>query len=226
MQFAMNFEPFLSFDNAVFQWIGRVFSPGASAALDWFFNFVTMLGNSGWFFIALAVLFLLPNKTRKIGVIMAFALILELLIVNLTMKPLFARPRPYDLDIAWWIQAYQAVFPGGALAKHLPGDMSFPSGHAAVSFAGALAWCFGSRRKWVGKARWVSYIGVAAAVLIGFSRLYLGVHYATDVLFGAVTGALCALLAVLLFKCIERGFEKIDGPWSRFNEVHLPKVFW
>jgi len=200
----MLFEPFLNFDNAVFQWIGKVFSPGTSAALDWFFNFVTMLGNGGWFWIALAVGFLIFKKTRKLGIIMAIALILELLIVNVTMKPLFDRPRPYDLEIAWWVQAYRAVFPNGALPSHLPGDMSFPSGHTAVSFAGALAWCFGSKREWVNRARWVSYIGIITATLIAFSRLYLGVHYPTDVIGGVLAGALCALLAMCIFSAIDR----------------------
>jgi len=222
----MLFESFLSFDNAIFQWIANVFSPGTSAALDWFFNFITMLGNGGWFWIVLALLFLIPNKTRKVGVIIAFALILELLIVNVTMKPAFARPRPYDLEIAWWIEAYRAVFPNGPLPSHLPSDMSFPSGHAAISFAGAMAWCFGSKRDWVGRARWVSYIGIVTAALIAFSRLYLGVHYASDVIGGVLVGILCALLAALLFKLIEKGFEKINAPWSRFTEKRLPRVFW
>ena len=220
------FDAWLPFDNAVFQWIGRVFAPGTSAALDWFFNFVTMLGNTGWFWIVLAVLFLIPNKTRKVGVVMAFSLLLSLLFVNIIMKPVFARPRPYDLGIAWWIEAYRSVFPNGPLPARLPGDMSFPSGHAAISFAGAMAWCFGSRKKWVGRARRVSYIGIAAAVLIGFSRLYLGVHSPTDVIGGVLAGAACAGLGMLLFRLIEPGFEKINGPWSRFAEVHLPKVFW
>jgi undecaprenyl-diphosphatase len=200
----MLFEPFLHFDNAVFQWIGRVFSPGTHAALDWFFNFVTMLGNSGWFWIALAVGFLIFKKTRKLGLVIALALILELLIVNVTMKPLFARPRPWALEIDWWVQAYRTVFPNGPLPAHLPGDMSFPSGHAAVSFAGALAWCLGSKREWVGRARWVSYIGIALAVLISFSRLHLGVHYPTDVFFGVSAGAVCALLAMCIFSALER----------------------
>ncbi|MCL2494307.1 MAG: phosphatase PAP2 family protein [Oscillospiraceae bacterium] len=199
----MLFEPFLSFDAAAFQWIGRVFSPGTSPALDWFFNFVTMLGNSGWFWIALAVGFLIFKKTRKIGLIMVFALIFQLLIVNVAMKPLFARPRPYDLEIDWWMQAYRAVFPGGALAKSMPSDMSFPSGHTGASLAAALAWCFGSKKEWVGNARWVSYIGIVLAALIAFSRLYLGVHYATDILGGVLAGLACALLAMLLFQWLE-----------------------
>jgi undecaprenyl-diphosphatase len=200
----MLFEPFLSFDNAAFQWIGRVFSPGTNAALDWFWGFVTMLGNSGWFWIALAIGFLIFKKTRKLGLIIAFALILELLIVNITMKPTFARPRPWALEIDWWVQAYRAVFPDGPLPAHLPRDMSFPSGHTAASFAGAMAWCFGSKRAWVGRARWVSYIGVVIAALISFSRLYLGVHYASDVIGGVLVGALCALLAMCIFSAVDR----------------------
>jgi len=200
----MLFTPFLSFDAAAFQWLADVFGqPGASAAQWWFFNFVTMLGNGGWFWIALAVGFLIFKKTRKIGLIMAFALIFQLLIVNVTLKPLLDRPRPYDLEIDWWISAYRSVFPEGALASHMPSDKSFPSGHTAVSFAGALAWCFGSKKEWVGRARWVSYIGIIVAALIGFSRLYLGVHYATDVIGGIVAGLVCALLAVLLFRLLE-----------------------
>jgi len=222
----MLFEPFLSFDNAVFQWIGHVFAPGTSAALDWFMRFVTMLGDSGWFFIALAVLFLIPNKTRKTGAIIAFALIFELLLVNIIMKPAFARPRPYNLEIEWWMQAYHMVFPGGPVAKHLPRDMSFPSGHTGAAFAGALAWCFGSRRKWVGRARRVSYVGIVVAVLISFSRLYLGVHYPTDVIAGVFIGAACAGLGMLLFQLIEPGYDKANAPLARFAEVHLPKVFW
>ena len=222
----MLFTPFLPFDNAVFQWIGRVFAPGTSPAMDWFFGFVTMLGNSGWFWIALAILFLIPNKTRRIGVMIAFALIFELLVINIIMKPAFARPRPYNLELDWWVQAYHMVFPDDAIARHLPRDMSFPSGHTGAAFAGALAWVFGSRRKWVGKARWVSAIGIVVAVLISFSRLYLGVHYATDVFGGVLAGAACAGLAVLLFRLVEPGYNKANAPLARFAEVHLPKLFW
>ena len=138
------FASFLPFDAAVFQWVVNLFHPGAGTFWDSFFKGVTMLGNGGWFWIALAVVFLIPQKTRKIGMVMAFALILNGLSVNLLLKNLFARPRPFLLDLPDWAAQYKTWFPGGPLVT--AGSYSFPSGHAAVSFAGAFGWRFASRR--------------------------------------------------------------------------------
>jgi len=217
------FSSFLPFDSSVFQWVADVFSPGNNPFLDRFFLFFTMLGNGGWFWIVLAVLFLIPNKTRKIGVVMAFALILNGIGINLILKPLFARPRPFLLDLPDWVAQYKIWFPNGPLVS--ASEYAFPSGHAAVSFAGAFAWCFASRRDWVNRARWVSFIGIAAAAVIAFSRVFIGVHYMTDILAGALAGTLCALFGYLIFRRIEGPFGKIDAPWSRFNEKRLPKAF-
>ena len=200
------FESFLPFEAAVFQWVADLFHPGNSPFWDRFFLFFTMLGNGGWFWIVLAVLFLIPNKTRKIGVVMAFALILNGIGVNLLLKPLFARPRPFLLDLPDWVAQYKIWFPNGPLVP--APEYSFPSGHAAVSFAGAMGWCFASRRAWVNKARWVSYIGIAVAAVVAFSRVFIGVHYMTDILAGAVAGALCAVLGYLAFRPLERRFPK------------------
>ncbi len=219
------FDAFLNFDSAAFQWVGEWFRPGASAILDGILKFITMLGDSGWFFILLAILFLIPNKTRKVGVIMACALVLDVLLVNVFLKEYFARPRPYDLDIAWWQQAYQMVFPNGPLA-HKPHDFSFPSGHTGAAFSCMLALFFGARRKWVGRLRLWSIIGVVLAVTVGFSRLYFGVHYLTDIIAGALIGLICALIAVLAFKLLEPLYEKVNAPFKRFAEAHLPKFFW
>lgn len=222
----MLFESWLAFDNSVFQWIGSVFQPGTSAVVDGIFKFITMLGDSGWFFIALAIVLMIPNKTRKVGVIIAGALVLDVIIVNGIMKNVFARPRPYDLEIEWWKQAYATVFPNGTLAEK-PHDFSFPSGHTAGSFAGGLAFCLGCKPKWVGRIMSkLSVLGVVLAALIGFSRLYLGVHYPTDVFFGVLVGCVCAVLAMLLFRLLEPLYEKLNAPLVRFAEVHLPKFFW
>lgn len=136
---------------------------------------ITSLGNAGWIWIALTAVFLAIPKYRKCGVRMAIALILDLILCNLILKPLAARPRPCWIDEQ--VKMLVAV----------PKDYSFPSGHSAASFAAAVS-MFTLHRK----------AGIAAlilAVLIAFSRLYLFVHFPTDVLVGAVVGFICAFLA-------------------------------
>lgn len=140
---------------------------------------ITALGNGGAFWIVLTVLLLLFKKTRRAGLCCALALVLDLLVVNIALKPIVARVRPYDV-----VQDIRVI-------TSLPGDHSFPSGHSAASFAAAWALFRTERRQW----------GVPAlvlAALISLSRLYVGVHYPTDVICGAAIGALSAVVAVRL----------------------------
>ena len=111
------------------------------------------------------------------------------------LKPLVARPRPFTSD------------PARILLIPRPEDYSFPSGHTAVSFAAASAALFMKKRK----------TGVAfgaVACLIAFSRLYLYVHYPTDVLAGAVIGILCGAAASNLTEmaAAAREARKGSGP--------------
>lgn len=130
---------------------------------------ITSLGNAGIFWIILTVILLLFKKTRKIGLCCAIALIADVLAVNVILKPLVARARPYvTLD---------TIVPLG----HLSRDFSFPSGHSAASFAGAWALYKSAPRKY-------GIAAVVLAALIALSRLYVGVHYPTDVLAGAAIG--------------------------------------
>lgn len=138
-------------------------------ALNPVMQFITSLGDDGIFWIAVSVLLLLFKKTRKAGLCCALALILDLLVVNIALKPLIARARPY------------AVLEKIAIITSQPGDHSFPSGHSACSFAAAWALWRSLPRKW----------GIAALVLAGLialSRLYVGVHYPTDVIAGSLIG--------------------------------------
>lgn len=147
--------------------------------LDTIVPLITRLGDGGIFWIALAVLLLIPRKTRKLGVAMAISMILDLLLCNILLKPLVARIRPYDLrEVALLIEA--------------PHDYSFPSGHTAVSFAAAGALTFMKAR---GKVP-----ALVLAALIALSRLYLYVHYPTDVLGGVLVGLLCGFLGTFLTK--------------------------
>ena len=138
--------------------------------LDWLMPFVSGLSNHGEVWIVFAALLLLIR--RAYGLSAAGALALDLIACNMILKPLIGRIRPF---------AFRPELP---LLVSPPGDASFPSGHTAASFASAFALYFGGDRH-----LWKPALALAA--LIAFSRLYLYVHYPTDVLGGAVLGILC-----------------------------------
>ena len=147
--------------------------------LDGFMVFVSSLGNKGAVWIALAVVLLAFPKYRRLGAVVACALVLDLVACNLVLKPLVARPRPCDINTAL---DYLIARPHG---------WSFPSGHTAASFAAASALWFGKSRLWIP----CGIFGCADCV----SRLYLYVHFPTDVLGGAVVGILCGALGALRY---------------------------
>lgn len=144
---------------------------------DAVFPIVTKLGDGGVFWIALTLALLLFRRTRKLGLTCALALLIDVALCNGLIKNLVARTRPY------------VVNPDIVLLIPKPGEYSFPSGHAAASFSFVGALLF-SRCRW-----WIP-AGVLACV-IAVSRLYLYVHYPTDVLFGALFGLLFGYLAAL-----------------------------
>ena len=144
-------------------------------------KFITMLGNSGWLWIVLTILCLLFAKYRKVGLLSAVALIGSLIINNLILKNLVARTRPYE------------VVAGLTRLIEVQKDYSFPSGHAGASFGAAVIFFIYLPKKF----------GVPALVLaflIALSRLYVGVHYVTDVLAG---GMISTVLALCIWKIDE-----------------------
>ncbi|QNM06191.1 phosphatase PAP2 family protein [Qiania dongpingensis] len=150
--------------------------------LNGFMKAVTSLGDVGWFFIVLGIALLLYPKTRKYGLFVLAALALDFVILNLGLKNLVQRARPFN--------QYSDLIPLVAA----PRDFSFPSGHSGCSFAAACVLCLTLPK---GKKIW-GYALLVLAFLIAFSRLYVGVHFPTDVLAGMLIGFLCAL-AVALF---------------------------
>ena len=143
--------------------------------LNPFMKFITSLGNAGMFWIVLGVLLFCTKKYREEGFSVLLSLVINLVLVNIIVKPNVARIRPFDL------------VEGVKLIIEAPKDFSFPSGHTSASFASALA-LFYHNKKW---GIWA----FALAILIGFSRLYLYVHYPTDVVAGALFGIISAMLA-------------------------------
>ena len=157
-------------------------------ALDVFMPFITKFGDHGIFWIALSVFFIIFKKTRKMGLTMGIALLLGFLTGNVFLKNVVARIRPYDLNESVTL-----------LVSRLS-DYSFPSGHTLASFEAATAMTLYNKR-----------IGIPAlvlATLIALSRLYLYVHYPTDVLAGAALGITFAFLAFFIVKKAEEKLKK------------------
>ena len=165
----------ISFDLPVLDWIQANLQ---SDFMDMFMPFITIFGDAGIFWMVWAGVLLLFRKTRKTGLGMFFAMILGLLVCNITLKPLVARIRPYDLQAELGV-AIQ-------LLCDLQHDFSFPSGHTIASFEAAVVLLKNSKK-----------MGIPAmilAVLISFSRMYLYVHYPTDVFASIILGTLFALI--------------------------------
>lgn len=156
--------------------------------LDKLMTGITFLGDKGWFWLLLAVVFLCIKKTRTLGAAMVISIAAGALVGNLIVKPIAARPRPCWLD--------QSV----TLLIANPRDFSFPSGHTLASFEGAVS-IFLYRRTW-------GWWALALAVLIAFSRLYLFVHFPTDVLAGAVLGT---AISLAVHRIIARREQRIRG---------------
>ena len=143
---------------------------------------ITRLGDAGIIWIILTVLLLIIPKTRKTGVIMMAALLVDVLLCNVLIKNLVARTRPFDVNTAVQL----------LVAK--PRDYSFPSGHTAASFASVTAlYLAGEKKIWK--------VALVLAVLIALSRLYLYVHYPTDIIGGVVFGSLSGYLG---YKIVEK----------------------
>lgn len=149
-------------------------------------RFITSLGDAGFIWIVIALLCLCFKKTRKTGALTACSLLGSLVVNNLIIKNLVGRIRPYE------------VVEGLNIVISKPIETSFPSGHTASSFAAGVMIFLACPKKY----------GIPAlilAFLIGISRLYVGVHYPTDVIGGMISGT---LIAVCIWKIYQKKFNK------------------
>ena len=180
---------------------------------DWLtpiMKFITLLGDGGVFWIVLCLVLLIYRRTRRLGIICSASLLFTFIVCNLCIKPAVDRVRP-------WVtfEMVNAMMPP-------PGDASFPSGHSANSMGPAWALfmatmpvktaacrsydevrCLGWKGEGV-QPRQMHKLGIIAvilAVLIGISRLYLGMHYPSDVVCGLLLGMIAA---TIVYKVILR----------------------
>ena len=179
--------------------------------------FITNLGD-GAFWIIFSLLMLIPKKTRKAGVVMLVAMALMGIGNNLIIKNLVARPRPYNLLDWEGISKYPALAAKWAEQYHFPGyvdkltSYSFPSGHTSSSFAPALALMLTLDKK---DKPW-AIPAIILALLIGFTRIYVHVHYCTDVLGGLVSGAIWAVAAYFIVKAV---YPKVTAAIAKRKEA-------
>ena len=198
------FDYFLEFDIKVFEWIQGI----QNVFLNYFMLVVTSLGDAGIIFIIIGLIFFLTKKNRKAGFTMLIALLVMLICNDLFLKEFFARPRPFDLfgtdqeKYAWWNEIYS--YPHIVIDR--PDSFSFPSGHTSSAFAASIALLWYDRKKGIPLTLF--------AALMGFSRIYVEVHYCTDVIAGVISGTICAFIGVLivkfLFPYVEKGMNKLE----------------
>ena len=157
-----------------------------NAAFDVLAKVFDVLGKGGIVLIALGILLLCFRQTRKLGFLILVSLAIEALFCNVIIKPLVQRPRPWTIT---------GVTPGA-----YPKDFSFPSGHTGATFAVVGALC--GQRLAVVIPAWIF------GILMGFFRMYLYVHYPSDVLVGMLLGLISSVLARFLIQKVSQKLEE------------------
>ena len=164
-----------SFDLPILDWIQANIQ---CAFLDTTMPVITHMGSAG-FLIVFAVFMMLLKKYRKTGFSVALAMVFGLVICNIILKPGIHRIRPYDY------QEQMGIMINLLIEKQH--DFSFPSGHTIATFEAATA-IFLNHKK-------LGTVCLVLASVIAFSRLYLYIHYPTDVFTSIVLGVALAILA-------------------------------
>ena len=186
---------FLPFDSSILLWIQNNLRSGFLTPI---MVCITHLGDKGILWILLSLVLLFMYRTRRLGVVCAASMVLGLIVTNIILKNWVARVRPYEV-----IEGLECI----VRKAH---DWSFPSGHATNSLACA----------WVLFRRTEKKYGVPAlvlAILISLSRLYVGIHYPTDVLAGIAIGIASAETSMWAVPRLERRFPKAANKFYRLG---------
>lgn len=176
-------------DQTILDWIQSTLR---SPFMDNVMSFITRLGDYGTIWILLGIILLLFPKTRRCGFTVLLSLAISSFAANILIKPLISRIRPFYSN------------PEIALFIPPPSGYSFPSGHSTSSFAAATSVFL------CNKAAGIPTL--ILAFLVAFSRLYLYVHYPSDVLTGAILGIVSA---ILIEKLVDKWIPKFSAYFSK-----------
>lgn len=184
-------------------------------------NFIAMLFTSLGdeifviLFAVMGLVLIMFKRTRKYGFAIVFAIIIGTLVTNVVLKPMFMRVRPYNTlqgvdKIMDWYRS------SGMLSES---DFCFPSGHTTGATEIGVVLCM---LHWNSKKKGIAWIFPLIAVIVGFSRVYLVVHYATDVIASFVIGIIAAILGYYLAKlvCLILRKTGVNEKWD-FEKIHI-----
>ena len=146
------------------------------------------LGEAGLIWIALTLVLMYFKKTRRVGFYCGISILLTFIMVNLIVKPIAARTRPYDL--------FEMLVPLGVV----PHDGSFPSGHTANAFSCAWVLFRCAQTTRVSAIRKIGLPALILAILISLSRIYSVIHFPSDVFGGALIGIIMSEVSIHAFK--------------------------
>ena len=187
---------FSAFDQGVTMAVHKLYET-AGGILTPFMELISLMGKGGIFLIFLSLILALFKKTRRFGTAMCLGLAIGALFVNLFLKVVIARPRPYaDINGVYyplWVM----------LGQHMESDMSFPSGHTNAAFAAMIPLFI------LGKKN-ISWLAIVFGILMGISRIYLVVHFPTDVIGGLITGTIAGMIGTLIAMNLPRKWYRWD----------------
>jgi len=192
---------FAGFDDAIINFAHNLHEV-AGAVLDPILTTITHLGDHGLFFILLTLVLLFIPKTRKIGMAMTFAALIGVIITNVAVKNLVARVRPYEAS-----ELYRSFFQVFGIKPE--SDWSFPSGHTNIAFSTMTAFFLAGNKKY-------SWLALVLAALVAFSRIYIVIHYPTDVFAGLIIGVLSGVAGFLIMSAVYKKYgERIDASCAK-----------
>lgn len=184
---------FADFDQSVTLLVHQLYDWGGDL-LTRIMEIISLFGKHGLFLIALSLLLVIFRKTRRFGTAMCIGIGLGALFVNIYLKVAIARPRPYTLD--FYKQLWLLV------GANVESDFCFPSGHTNAAFATMVPVFI------LGKKRW-SWLALVFAVVMGISRIYLVVHFPSDVVGGMITGTIAGLIGTFFALIAPRGWYRL-----------------